>query len=209
MSSKNIAEKKHDRDVDALYHSTSKRRAIDLNVIVSAEEVLSFILPLIKFSPDAPFSNSWWCIFFFTRSKAQGVKTENKKEPEKPKPYKPNLDKPTNPDINVKSERKEKPHNPNSNSNDNHNPPLPEDIHELPLEKPIKPDNPIDPFPDIFQPDPIQSDEEPDFSGSYAIIYLNMLIMFITLSFCFVFSLSQQKVIVYSFYLVFVITCIV
>ncbi|CAG8471356.1 6079_t:CDS:2 [Gigaspora margarita] len=51
MSSENSAKKKHNRDGDALYHSTSKRRAIDPEH--DAEEALSLILPLIKFSSDA------------------------------------------------------------------------------------------------------------------------------------------------------------
>ncbi|KAF0541178.1 crinkler family protein [Gigaspora margarita] len=48
---------KHDSDGDALYHSTSKRRAIDPE-LVSAEEALSFASPHIKLSPGAPVSKS-------------------------------------------------------------------------------------------------------------------------------------------------------
>ncbi|CAG8546780.1 2041_t:CDS:10 [Gigaspora rosea] len=49
--------KKRDRDGDTLCHSTSKKRAIDPE-LVSAEEALSFVPPHIKFSPGAPASKS-------------------------------------------------------------------------------------------------------------------------------------------------------
>jgi hypothetical protein len=75
---------------------------------------------------------------------------------ENQEPYKPNPDKPTNSDISVENQ-KEVP-NPNSDSSDNSNPPPPEDIHELPPEEPIKPDNPVDIFPDLPS-DPPESDE--------------------------------------------------
>nr|CAG8528768.1 11830_t:CDS:1 [Entrophospora candida] len=65
-------------------------------------------------------------------------------------PYKPNPDKPTNPDISAGGK---------SEPTDNNLPP-PVDIHELPPEEPIKPDNPIDISPDLSPPKPHESEEE-------------------------------------------------
>ncbi|KAF0541174.1 hypothetical protein F8M41_005737 [Gigaspora margarita] len=56
-TSSKIVPEKHDSDGDALYHSTSKRRMIDPE-LVSAEEALSFAPPHIKLSPGALVSKS-------------------------------------------------------------------------------------------------------------------------------------------------------
>ncbi|MCE8168026.1 MAG: hypothetical protein I3275_05395 [Candidatus Moeniiplasma glomeromycotorum] len=48
---------------------------------------------------------------------------------------------------------------PNQPSNEN-SPPSPENIHKLPPEEPIKPDNPINILPDLSPPDPTEDEEK-------------------------------------------------